>query len=89
VARLGGDEFVLLLGDLASPDDAHQIMQRCLASVGQPIRLQGGATARVGASMGIALNAAGEGAAQLLQRADEAMYAAKRAGKGRIVVSGQ
>jgi len=43
---------------------------------------------QVGASMGIALNASREDATQLLQRADEAMYAAKRAGKGRIVLAG-
>ncbi|CAB5686646.1 Diguanylate cyclase DosC [Delftia tsuruhatensis] len=89
VARLGGDEFVVLLGDLVQADDAQQVMQRCLASICQPIRLQGGATVRVGASMGIALNLPQEDAAQLLQRADEAMYAAKRAGKGRIVVAGE
>ncbi|ROR01030.1 sensor domain-containing diguanylate cyclase [Delftia acidovorans] len=88
VARLGGDEFVLLLDELASADDALQIMQRCLASIRQPIRLHSGATVQVGASMGIALNASREDATQLLQRADEAMYAAKRAGKGRIVVAG-
>ena len=87
VARLGGDEFVLLLDELASADDARQIMQRCLASIRQPIRLHSGATVQVGASMGIALNASREDATQLLQRADEAMYAAKRAGKGRIAVS--
>ncbi|MFG0642266.1 MULTISPECIES: sensor domain-containing diguanylate cyclase [Delftia] len=88
VARMGGDEFVLLLGELASANDALQAMQRCLASICQPIRLENGATVQVGASIGIALNAARENTTQLLQRADEAMYAAKRAGKGRVVVAG-
>ncbi|MNR56087.1 diguanylate cyclase [compost metagenome] len=63
-------------------------MQRCLAALTQPIRLQNGATVQVGASMGIALNAADDDSgAGLLQLADEAMYAAKRAGKGRIVLA--
>lgn len=88
VARQGGDEFVVLLAGLASAQDAVDIMQRCLVAITQPIRLQQGATVQVGASMGIALNAEADASgARLLQWADEAMYAAKRAGKGRIVVA--
>ena len=88
VARLGGDEFVVLLAGLGSTQEAVEIMERCLAAISQPIRLQHGAVVQVGASLGVALSlAAGESAAQLLQLADEAMYAAKRAGKGRIVVA--
>jgi hypothetical protein len=44
---------------------------------------------RVGASIGIALDAAGsdESLPSLLQRADQAMYEAKNGGKGHVVVS--
>ncbi|WP_159910710.1 sensor domain-containing diguanylate cyclase [Pantoea sp. 18069] len=88
VARLGGDEFVALLVGLGSPQEAVEIMERCLAAITQPIRLRNAAVVHVGASMGVALNAeSGDSAAKLLQLADEAMYAAKRAGKGRIVVA--
>lgn len=92
VARLGGDEFVMLLTGLRSAEDAVQIMARCLASVSEPMHLQGREAVQVGASVGIALALPGErmdSAQQLLQRADEAMYAAKRAGKGRVVLSGE
>jgi diguanylate cyclase (GGDEF)-like protein len=85
VARLGGDEFVVLLLGLHGPEDALPVMQRCLASVQQPIRLQNGESVQVGASIGIVLGHAGDHAMDLLQQADEAMYAAKHAGKGRIV----
>lgn len=91
VARLGGDEFVMLLTGLRSDEDAAQIMERCMASIQHTMQLPGGETVRVGASMGIALVRPGErldSAQQLLQRADEAMYAAKRAGKGRVVLAG-
>lgn len=88
VARLGGDEFVVLLAGLGAAQEAVEIMERCLVAITQPIRLQQGAVVHVGASMGLALNfAADDSSAKLLQLADEAMYAAKRAGKGRIVVA--
>ncbi len=88
VARLGGDEFVVLLAGLGAAEEAVEIMERCLVAITQPIRLQQGVVVQVGASMGLALNLeAGDSSAKLLQLADEAMYAAKRAGKGRIVVA--
>ena len=40
----------------------------------------------VGASVGLAFGDTGEAAEALLHRADTAMYAAKRAGKGRLVI---
>ncbi len=91
VARLGGDEFVMMLTGLRAAEDAVQIMQRCLAAVNEPMRLDGGAQVQVGASVGVAPSLPGErreSAQQLLQRADEAMYEAKRAGKGGIVLRG-
>lgn len=87
VARLGGDEFVMMLTDLRSPPDAQQIMARCLASVTQTVHLDSGETAEVSASIGVALSLSGESVQQLLQRADEAMYEAKRTGKGRIALA--
>ncbi|MEG2047207.1 MAG: sensor domain-containing diguanylate cyclase [Comamonas sp.] len=85
VARLGGDEFVVLLSSLRAPEEALSAMRRCIDAVRQPIALQDGIMAQVGISIGIAISTEGCPAATLLQRADEAMYAAKQAGKGRIV----
>lgn len=89
-ARLGGDEFVLLLSGLRSAHDAIQVMERCLSSVSQPVRLGNGVLVKVGASIGVALSqphGPQMSAPQLLQRADEAMYEAKRTGKCRIVLA--
>ena len=40
---------------------------------------------QVGSSIGISISTAGSSSANLMQSADEAMYSAKHAGKGRIV----
>lgn len=85
VARLGGDEFVVLLAGLHTAEEALSVMKRCMNAVRQPIALQQGIMAQVGISIGIAVSAQGSSTATLLQSADEAMYAAKHAGKGRIV----
>jgi diguanylate cyclase len=85
VARLGGDEFAVLLEDAGSPSMAFQVAQRVLQALHAPLVVSG-SPVLVGASIGLAVSAAGaERADELLRRADAAMYAAKRAGKGRLV----
>ena len=82
VARLGGDEFgVLLVGRSDADVDADVVTARLVASVSQPVAV-GGREVSVGASVGLARGAAGEGADVLIHNADTAMYAAKHAGKG-------
>jgi len=78
VARLGGDEFaVLVTGSLA---DAEEVAQRVVDVLGMPHRV-GEFTFAVGASVGVAR--LGRGGGQLAFRAaDEALLAAKSAGKG-------
>jgi diguanylate cyclase len=76
VARLGGDEFAVLLPDATSAD-AHQCARRVHELACRPVDLDGVAT-RVGASVGIAGAPDQAGTvAELLHRADVAMYAAK------------
>ena len=84
VARLGGDEFAVLLGAVAGMPAAMAIMRRCLASIQAPVVLESGEAVRVDASVGIVLGHGGASPQTLLKLADEAMYAAKRAGKGRM-----
>jgi diguanylate cyclase (GGDEF)-like protein len=86
VARLGGDEFaVLLLPDCE--DDPRDIAARIVRVVEAPFAVEGG-TARVGASVGIAVAAdPARGGDYLLREADRAMYAAKRDGKGSYVLA--
>ncbi len=79
VARLGGDEFVVVLRDVAAPEHARQVAHEIQAALTKPIRLSG-LSVGVSASIGVALGPlAGETAEDLLHRADQAMYAAKRA----------
>jgi len=81
VARLGGDEFVVLLDNPASEEMVLQFADRILAAIQAPMALPA-CRAQVGASIGIA-RYPGDGVspAELLQAADQAMYAAKTAGR--------
>ena len=80
-ARVGGDEFVALLGEVDGEAEAQRAAERVLAAVLEPFDL-GTAKASLSTSIGIALFPAhGEDAQSLMQRADTAMYRAKRAGK--------
>lgn len=87
VCRLAGDEFVLLFSDVEAAEDLTAIAHKLLARVAQPCRIGQSHDAPlvdVGASMGVAVFPEhGPDAHILLQRADQAMYAAKRAGRNR------
>ena len=87
VARLGGDEFAALLEDGGDPVEA---AARISAAMAVPFTVAG-RTRSVGASTGVVSLGPGDaavGADELMARADAAMYAAKRAGKGRVVHHG-
>jgi len=84
VARLAGDEFVILLRNIESPAAAELVAGRCVDSLAEPIVIFG-QTARVGASVGIALSSPSGTAADLLHTADSMMYAAKKLGRGTYV----
>lgn len=84
VARIGGDEFVMLVGSVSGEEDVVRVANRCIAQVRLPVVLNEGTSVVVGASIGIALSGANAvGVDELLQRADQAMYEAKRMGRGR------
>ena len=88
LARLGGDEFAVLCDDIAGPADAVEIAERLAGAVTQPFDVQG-APVTIAASIGIAMaNATTGSLADLLQRADTAMYQAKSTGKGQWHLSG-
>jgi diguanylate cyclase (GGDEF)-like protein len=80
VARLGGDEFAVLVEDGGDPVD---VAARVLAALEQAVVL-GGQTVSASASIGVAALRPEDppaDAVAMLKRADQAMYAAKRAGK--------
>jgi diguanylate cyclase (GGDEF)-like protein len=87
VARLAGDEFVVVLDVVNSRDEAEAKAQFLLDELSRPFELRTGKV-EVGASIGVALQLPHEvpDAARLLARADQAMYEAKRRGKGQVAL---
>jgi diguanylate cyclase len=81
VARAGGDEFLLLLRNAASVEEVEILVARWMAALSQPYQLTG-LELHVSPSIGIARYPMdGQNAEDLLARADEAMYFAKRCGR--------
>lgn len=81
VARLGGDEFVILLNNPHSRESIGLVALRAIEEVNVHMHMDG-QTAHVGTSVGIAIFQKDvTSPAALLKRADDAMYAAKAAGK--------
>jgi diguanylate cyclase len=81
VARAGGDEFLLLLRDLSAVDEIEVLISRWMSALSQPYQLTG-LELHVSPSIGIARYPNdGTSAEELLARADEAMYFAKRSGR--------
>jgi two-component system cell cycle response regulator len=84
VARYGGEEFVLLMRQTGAPG-AMCLMDRIrLAVCNQPIELPGGGTLSVSISAGVCQWSASMTAENLLEKADAALYEAKRAGRNRV-----
>ena len=82
IARFGGDEFVIVLAQVDDAETVREVARRVVESLCQPIPLAGGGTARIWASVGVAMCCAdGETLNDLLKKADAALYAAKRDGK--------
>lgn len=80
-SRIGGDEFVLVLAELKNGLHAGLTANRLIKSVTQPIGYNG-LSVQVSASMGISVAPTdGHEAEELLRKADEAMYLAKKSGK--------
>jgi diguanylate cyclase (GGDEF)-like protein len=80
VSRHGGDEFVILLAEVGQVGDAVAIAEKLGAALGVPGRV-GDRVVRLTASIGISLYPDdGEDADTLIERADAAMYHAKRHG---------
>jgi diguanylate cyclase (GGDEF)-like protein len=76
VARIGGDEFVVLLWNVSEPAAAAKAAALEQAIYSTPVRW-GSSTLVVGASAGVAPIGALDAPAELLARADAAMYARK------------
>lgn len=83
-ARLGGDEFVVVTEGVDA-DVVHQVATRLGSAVAAPITLDG-ATFTITCAIGVSWSPGPETtAAELLDRADQAMYEAKRSGHPVVV----
>jgi diguanylate cyclase (GGDEF) domain len=81
--RLGGEEFAILLRE-ATPEQSMAITERIRVAIGAPTE-EHRTIIRATASFGIAnTRAYGYDLDRLLMKADEAMYAAKAAGRDRV-----
>ncbi|MGK2900819.1 MAG: diguanylate cyclase domain-containing protein [Burkholderiaceae bacterium] len=85
VSRHGGDEFLILLADITHAADAAAIAEKLNASLGSYSRIDDHQV-RLSASIGISIYPEdGEDARSLIDRADAAMYVAKRHEMGGFV----
>ena len=86
-ARFGGEEFVVLLRN-PSQGWAMEIGERIRQNVREMDLIEAGVTERVTVSVGVASGSqAGEPIEDIVERADRALYAAKRSGRDRVVES--
>jgi diguanylate cyclase (GGDEF)-like protein/PAS domain S-box-containing protein len=84
VARLGGDEFTVILSRLADAGAAERVAQQIIAALSEPYVFDADSV-YVTASVGITLYPDDSSdIEQLLRNADQAMYAAKNAGRNRL-----
>ena len=84
VARLGGDEFVALIENLGTPAALHQLAEKIIAAVAQPLQLENGELV-LSVSIGVAVwPTDGRDAPTLMRNADTALYRAKNQGRNRF-----
>ena len=84
IARFGGEEFMIVLPNTPL-EDAMQTVTRVQRELTKQIFMYENQRLLITFSAGVALLKSGEDQAALIQRADEAAYKAKRAGKNRVV----
>jgi diguanylate cyclase (GGDEF)-like protein len=87
LGRLGGEEFVLVLAG-ADAETARQIAERVRLKIERSCAVVEHVPVGVTASIGVAECLPEDSVASLIARADQAMYAAKRAGGNRVATQG-
>ncbi|KQM84931.1 hypothetical protein ASE67_14650 [Sphingomonas sp. Leaf23] len=85
VARYGGEEIAILFAEV-SPQEAMRTAERVRAAVADRPIVANGVEVRVTVSGGVAAATGNTSPAELLHRADLALYRAKRDGRNRVVL---
>lgn len=83
VARLGGDEFLIVVGDVPDANNLMVFGQRMIEQIEQPYEI-GDQLFAVSASVGVTLLEATDQPMSAVERADAAVYQAKRRGRRRV-----
>ena len=84
IARIGGDEFTILIEELHNASDALTVAQKIVTAVSNPSPV-GGHELNVSASVGLAMYPEnGDTPIKLMQKADLALYEAKRSGLNKV-----
>lgn len=85
LARISGDEFVFLLSAITEPQSCQPLLQQVLSALASPVNISG-IYVHLSASIGVSFYPQRQDIApeQLLRQADQAMYAAKQAGKNHL-----
>ncbi|HXH59600.1 GGDEF domain-containing protein [Iamia sp.] len=84
--RWGGDEFVLVV-ELGTRSATDRVIERIARTVEAPFELPDGSTCTLGISIGAVVADGGERVDALIDRADRAMYRAKREQAGPVIVA--
>ena len=97
LCRWGGDEFIVVLRNIDQRESVEGLASRLLGAISNPLRLSSDQplTLFLGASIGVSITSlplsSGEqkrvDALTLIEKADQAMYSAKRIGKNRIEIA--
>lgn len=86
LVRWGGEEFLLFLPS-TEPDLARAIAERIRLDIGERVYAYEGHSLRLSATLGVATVRDGESVADVIRRADVALYEGKRSGRNRVVAS--
>ena len=87
VARIGGDEFAVILRSITADEDAKRVARKINERVSSPFTIKN-CERQIGASIGISFYPEhGDQVDTLLNKADAAMYAAKKSGKNDFRIS--
>jgi len=85
VARVGGDEFAMLIADLPLPQAESRLRMLTASLASTSLEATNGARLTLTLSCGLAELSAGDTVESLMERADRALYEAKKLGKNRVV----